>query len=716
MLVLNSISLSLSSSPSLSFPPSPPISLPPSPSLFLSYTLLSSSLRPFLSLSLLPSLSSFLSPYYRHCVLINNRNVVKVLNRVSKDVPVSLHNSSLLHAACRYGRLNLAHLLLEKVPQLMFSVTNEGYNVLHIAVTHKQPEIVKLFIQKQIHRTHSQFMNSLTTTDENSCVDSNLLSLLPKFSTATLSGHTVLHFAVIVGNLEILSQLLKHHKELQLGIDANECGYTALHLAVYLNHFEIVQMLLKRGANPNLYLDSRLEDRLSISRTPLTEAAINKNSQIMNLLLEYGAEDKHHDALKVCLPSQQHQAMVVPLLGSLMKCDESYKPNKQMGRKERRVKTGTLDWSHLQLIEIQPSWVGGCLPVASFLRAQKIESSRLFECVTSLNISHNKLTNLPTEIFLLPKLCILNASDNCIESLPEIQQVFNSSEGTYNWPCYSLTKIQLSMNALTFLPDFLFCLPSLSQLNLSHNRLRTLPFQIWKTPKLYNFNCSHNELDSIPTNWPQVLNTCRVIDVTSSPAPPPTPLTNKKQRHSVPKALVEIETKALPKFISSVDQSVIERHSSEEERSEVAAISKLQDRLNICNGNLQIEWEAKDSREEEYDGLAILNLANNYITQIPENFPCLCPKLTRLDLSHNQISSVSLPRCFPMTLKQINLSFNPISEIDCEHNLAKPLPCTNPQVQYLCPHICTHPHHHFYTIRITMRAHTHTHTHTHSAT
>ena len=627
--------------------------------------------------------------------------MVKVLNRVSKDVPVSLHNSSLLHAACRYGRIKLAHLLLEKFPQLTFSVTNEGYNVLHIAVTHKQPEIVKLFIQKQIQRTHSQFMNSLTA-DENSCVDANLLP--PKFSTATLSGHTVLHFAVVVANLEIVSQLLKHHKELQLAIDANECGYTALHLAVYLNHFEIVQMLLKRGANPNLYLDSRLEDKLSISRTPLTEAAINKNSHILNLLLEYGAEDKHHDALKICLPSQQHQAMVVPLLGSLMKCDESYKPNKQMSRKERRVKTGTLDWSHLQLVEIQPSWVRGCLPVASFLRAQNIESSRLLECLTSLNISHNKLICLPAEIFLLPKLSVLNASDNCIESLPEIQQVFNSAEGTYNWPCYSLTKIQLSTNALTFLPDFLFCLPSLSQLNLSHNRLRTLPFQIWKAPKLYNFNCSHNELDSIPTNWPQVLNSCRVINVTSSPAPAPTPL---KQRHSVPKILAETETKALPKFISSMDHSVIERHSSEEERagcSEITAVSKLQDRLNICNGNLQIEWKAKDSREEEYDGLAILNLANNYITQIPENFPCLCPKLTRLDLSNNQISSVSLPRCFPVTLKQISLSFNPISEIDCEHNLAKPLPCTNPQVWYLCPHICTHPHHHylhFHTTHVT---------------
>ena len=108
-------------------------------------------------------------------------------------------------------------------------------------------------------------------------------------------------------------------------------------------------------------------------------------------------------------------------------------------------------------------------------------------------------------------------------------------------------------------------------------------------------------------------------------------------------------------------------------------ISKLHDCLNISNSHLPVDWKGTDGREEVYEGLAILNLSNNCITQIPDNLPCLCPKLVRLDLSKNQITSISLPHTFPPELKQINLSFNQLDNIDCPSVMAKPLPCTNPQ-------------------------------------
>jgi len=61
---------------------------------------------------------------------------------------------------------------------------------------------------------------------------------------------------------------------------------------------------------------------------PLAEAAVNKNLKMLHLLLEYSGEDKHHDALKVCLPTTQSE-MIVPLLSSLIKCDKAYKHSKQ---------------------------------------------------------------------------------------------------------------------------------------------------------------------------------------------------------------------------------------------------------------------------------------------------------------------------------------------------------------------------------------------------
>ena len=102
--------------------------------------------------------------------------------------------------------------------------------------------------------------------------------------------------------------------------------------------------------------------------------------------------------------------------------------------------------------------------------------------------------------------------------------------------------------------------------------------------------------------------------------------------------------------------------------------------MNISNGNLPIEWQSSDSQDEEYEGLALLKLSHNHIAEVPENLPCLCPKLIRLELENNDIKSINFPRSFPSTLKHLNMSHNPLESLDCPHMMAKPLPCTNPGV------------------------------------
>lgn len=108
--------------------------------------------------------------------------------------------------------------------------------------------------------------------------------------------------------------------------------------------------------------------------------------------------------------------------------------------------------------------------------------------------------------------------------------------------------------------------------------------------------------------------------------------------------------------------------------------TRLYDRLNVCNANLTIEWDALGGKQEVFDGLNILNLSHNKIKSIPLNLPCLCPKLTRLDLSHNEISDLSLPRAVPAGLKQLNVSHNEILRLDSYKSKVDPLPCTNPKV------------------------------------
>ena len=142
----------------------------------------------------------------------------------------------------------------------------------------------------------------------------------------------------------------------------------------------------------------------------------------------------------------------------------------------------------------------------------------------------------------------------------------------------------------------------------------------------------------------------------------------------------EHDNRKTPKYLmTSVE---VENEPSQkgegDEAIELMHVSKLQDRLNISNGLLPIEWQSSDSQDEEYEGLALLKLSSNRISEIPENLPCLCPKLIRLELEHNDVKTICFPRSFPSTLKHLNMSHNPIESLDCPQMMAKPLPCTNP--------------------------------------
>ncbi len=265
---------------------------------------------------------------------------------------------------------------------------------------------------------------------------------IAKFGSSTMSGHTVLHFAVAVRDHDSLRYMLKYSRELQLSVNANECGYTALHLAVFLNNQDAIQLLLRKGANPNTRLDNSTLDKVDISRSPLSEAVINKNTVALNMLLEGGADDRHHDALKACIPVHMSHDLLLPLLGSLVRADDSHRPVKT-SQTNRRIKMAAVEWSNLSLPELSSSDFTGSLSKAMFLRAQGLDRSKFMDCVTAINMSNNSLSYLPIELFQLSHLTNLNASNNRIVSLPEVykKDVGSNDHDPYQWPCSALTKV-----------------------------------------------------------------------------------------------------------------------------------------------------------------------------------------------------------------------------------------------------------------------------------
>ncbi|MCP4701967.1 MAG: GTPase [Gammaproteobacteria bacterium] len=126
-----------------------------------------------------------------------------------------------------------------------------------------------------------------------------------------------------------------------------------------------------------------------------------------------------------------------------------------------------------------------------------------------LDISNNKLANLPPEFFNIGYIKELNLSGNQLESIPAKISLFSEltsldlgNNKISQLPpeissLSNLTHIDLSVNRLTVLPDELTQLKKLTHLDLRYNKLRELPAGLVKLP-LQHLDFSDNPLDLIP--------------------------------------------------------------------------------------------------------------------------------------------------------------------------------------------------------------------------
>ncbi|KAJ1773819.1 cysteinyl-tRNA synthetase [Coemansia sp. RSA 1843] len=134
-----------------------------------------------------------------------------------------------------------------------------------------------------------------------------------------------------------------------------------------------------------------------------------------------------------------------------------------------------------------------------------LKSNKLTQChitnpahtLVFLDLSHNQLTELPTDIFMnLPMLEHLILDSNHIVSLP-------SSVGNLS----NLVHLSCTNNILSLIPIELTRLENLNILDLHNNNLKLLPPEIWLMPKLAVLNLSSNLLEQFP--HPSMLETLR---------------------------------------------------------------------------------------------------------------------------------------------------------------------------------------------------------------
>ena len=161
----------------------------------------------------------------------------------------------------------------------------------------------------------------------------------------------------------------------------------------------------------------------------------------------------------------------------------------------------SIDWSDMRNVELHGSWFvkesnffpssaeddeGKVLPMTSL--PTQLNAYRL----TKILLSNNNLTSLPEELLQLPNLQLLDVSFNLIQSVP------------LKISCPALTCLYLSNNKLIELPITIWYLPQLTELDIKNNLLESIARKesidsIRLSNLLRVVDISHNKLDILPS-------------------------------------------------------------------------------------------------------------------------------------------------------------------------------------------------------------------------
>uniref|UniRef100_A0A4W5P7H9 Leucine-rich repeat protein SHOC-2 n=1 Tax=Hucho hucho TaxID=62062 RepID=A0A4W5P7H9_9TELE len=248
--------------------------------------------------------------------------------------------------------------------------------------------------------------------------------------------------------------------------------------------------------------------------------------------------------------------------------------------------------------------------------------------LTKLLLSSNKLEALSEDVKLLPALTVLDvdytlSNHNKLKELPE--EV---------WSLKNLTCLQLQQNLLEHLPEGVGLLTNLDDIDLSNNQLTAVPDSLGNLNHLVKLNLSHNKLKSLPSGI-SVMKNLRLLDCTHN------------QLESIPPVLSQM---------ASLEQLYL-RHNKLRFLPELPS-SRLKE-LHVGNNQIEV-LEAEHLKH--LSTLSVLELRDNKVKSLPEEIKLL-QGLERLDLVNNDISSLPASLALLPKLKILTLEGNPLRGI-----------------------------------------------------
>nr|GAT54196.1 predicted protein [Mycena chlorophos] len=195
---------------------------------------------------------------------------------------------SALFSACHASQTELVRMLLGEMNANPAARKNRKENVLHVAASAGNVDIVQLLLNKGID--HSPLNNNEQTPlycaadHGHAAVVQLLLNAGAEHSWEDERNSTPLHAAANGGHIEVVELLLSISQSCNRRTNS---GYTPLHQAARGGYSKIVKVLLDNGANPH-QIDAD-------SETPMHAAASGNHSQVVKILIDAGADCKAID-------------------------------------------------------------------------------------------------------------------------------------------------------------------------------------------------------------------------------------------------------------------------------------------------------------------------------------------------------------------------------------------------------------------------------------
>lgn len=141
----------------------------------------------------------------------------------------------------------------------------------------------------------------------------------------------------------------------------------------------------------------------------------------------------------------------------------------------------------------------GFPPTLQQLQVSEVRLARVdkrifkLKSLTKLSLSDNEISSLPEDWDPLPCLSDLDLSGNQLEKIPR--------QFCFGGLSKSLKSLNLSRNKISFLPNFFCNLKQLIVLDLSKNNMKCLPPSLGKLTNMKHFLASDNDLTNLPGSF-----------------------------------------------------------------------------------------------------------------------------------------------------------------------------------------------------------------------